>query len=244
MRFRWRLISHFPALWPVHDPFDTVDFSIFSDGIKSWNRPSTIHSQYKFLKDRCCCLVSIFKLCVLTAGMCRCFSGQWFFSDFHFVLYPWASLRNRHISSDWIVLNLPAAARLVFTLLFSFNVCTLSLNPQLLRARAVMVLKTCLCFSSTNAPRGKVIDRPLDVALSLVTVCECRGLGPLHHRGEAETVWWMLHRDLEICCFHLHISRSSKLYLSCRAFPPTELSTAPYFVISLPFSIKTLPPTA
>lgn len=54
----------------------------------------------------------------------------------------------------------------------------------------------------------------------------------------------MLHRDLEICCFHLHFSRSSKLYLSCRAFPPTELPIAPHFVISHPFSIKTLPPTA
>lgn len=98
----------------------------------------------------------------------------------------------------WIYpLPLKEKAQLVFTLLFSFNMCILGLYPQLLRARAVMVLKACLCFSSTphaaeslrvsssNTPQGKVIDLPLDVALRLLTVCKCRRLSSLHHWGKA-----------------------------------------------------------
>lgn len=54
----------------------------------------------------------------------------------------------------------------------------------------------------------------------------------------------MLHkRSCICCCFNLRNS-SSKFYISCRAFPPTELSISSYCVISHPFSIKTVPPAA
>lgn len=197
MRFRWRLISHFPALWPVHDLFNTADFSIFSDGIKSCNRPSTIHSQYKFLKDRCCCLWAYLNFVLPLLGCADISAG----SDFS-VIFTLCCILEHHwgIAMSaviyWIYLPLKEKAWLVFTLLFSFNMWTLGPNPQFLRARAVMVLKARLCFSSTphaaalgvsstNAPRGKVIDLPLDVALRLLTVCKCRGLSSLHHWGKA-----------------------------------------------------------
>lgn len=48
--FWWRIISHFPALWPQHDLIYTTDFYIFFDGAKSWKRSSTIQPQCTFLR--------------------------------------------------------------------------------------------------------------------------------------------------------------------------------------------------
>lgn len=48
--FWWRIITHFPALWPQHDLIYSTDFYIFFDGTMSWKRSSTTQPQYTFLR--------------------------------------------------------------------------------------------------------------------------------------------------------------------------------------------------
>lgn len=183
--------------------------------------------------------------------MCRYLMGS---SDFHLTCRILVHHYRIAVSAVF-VFNLPAASwrkRKSFSLFFSFTVCILGPNPQLVRARLVMDLKACYC-SANKRTSGQIYWSASKWRHSSIDSLQMFG-GSVHFSTEGRSPDQILNslhlnsltdvaKEILKCVALIH-ALAAALYCATPARHFLPLSCLSLYILSHPFSIKTLPPTA